>query len=71
MTVTELIAHLRCFDGDHRVVVRGYEEGVDDILPPRGVEIVLDVHDEDWNGPHDMVESAGEPAILIAGVRPR
>jgi hypothetical protein len=24
MTVTELIAHLRRFDGDHRVVVRGY-----------------------------------------------
>lgn len=52
MTVDELIEKLRAFPGDARVVVPGYESGIDDIDEPRLASIYLDVWEESWSGPH-------------------
>jgi hypothetical protein len=68
MTVGELILALRKHDAEHRVVVQGYEEGFDDVLPPRPVTLALDVHPETWNGPHDSA-AGGVPAVCLAGRR--
>ena len=68
MTVGELILGLMKHNAEHRVVVQGYEEGFDDVLPPRPVTLELDVHPETWNGPHDSA-AAGIPAVYLAGRR--
>lgn len=57
MTVAELIAVLSAFPQDSRVVVRGYEYGVDDILSPKAVIIALNVNDESYAGPHEDLDS--------------
>lgn len=68
MTVGELISALMKHDAEHRVVVQGYEEGFDDVLPPRSVTLELDVHAETWHGPHDSAPG-GVPAVYLAGRR--
>lgn len=68
ITVTQLIEQLGKFPKEVRVVVRGYELGVDDIKLPRLVNLALDINEEDYEGPHDIVEQ-GMPAVFISDVR--
>ena len=56
MTVAELIAALSEFLPDQRVLVRGYEYGLDDPLKPRALQVALNVNDEDYAGPHEAVD---------------
>jgi len=71
MTVGELIEKLRAYPADVRVVVPGYEGGVDDIAEPEAVRLHLDVPAlaEDWYGPHQVHDDAPVPAVLIADLR--
>ena len=54
MTVGELIELLGSFPRSLRVVVDGYEEGYDDIIPDRVVKVIvaLDVGTHSWQGKH-------------------
>ena len=54
MTVKELVAHLEKYPDNLRVVVNGYEDGYDDILPERifTTKIELDAGKHDWEGQH-------------------
>lgn len=58
MTVKQLIESLsKIEDQEVRVMVKGYERGVDDIedIIPEIVNIALDVNKEWWNGTHEEV----------------
>ena len=54
MTVKELVEFLEKYPDDLRVVVNGYEDGYDDILPGRISirKIQLDAGTQDWEGQH-------------------
>lgn len=54
MTVKELTEFLEKYPDDLRVVVNGYEDGYDDILPERifTTKIELDAGKHDWEGQH-------------------
>jgi hypothetical protein len=60
MTVTQLIQILSTIDNpdDVRVMVRGYEGGVDDIvnITPDVIHVALDVNDEWYYGKHETVD---------------
>ena len=55
MTVKELMEFLGKYPDDLRVVVNGYEDGYDDILPERisTRKIQLDAGTHDWEGKHN------------------
>lgn len=58
MTVRELIESLsKIEDQEVRVMVKGYERGVDDIedIIPEIVNVALNVNKEWWNGTHEVV----------------
>jgi len=58
MTVRELIKVLeRIEDQETRVMVKGYEGGVEDIdnITPAIVNVALNVNKEWWNGSHEIV----------------
>lgn len=66
MKVHELIAELSHFDPQQRVVIPGYEGGVDDLEPEdvRQVMLCLDVNTADYLGAHEVVspeELAAQP----------
>lgn len=72
MTVNELIALLFRMDGERRVVVRGYEGGVNDVVEVIAIDVNLNVNDEEWFGSHEVVggyvRSRGAvPAVHING----
>lgn len=71
MTVAELIAALQALPPDARVVVNGYEHGVDDIVAPRPIKINPDTNSkEDWfAGPHETRDDGIEPAVYIGATR--
>ena len=57
MTVEELIVELRKHDGSRRVVVDGYEGGVDDVTAAKQTEVALNVNPSpDVYGAHETVE---------------
>jgi len=66
MKVKELIQQLTQLDPEALVIVDSYEGGIIEPLSPREVEIVLDVHTEDYYGPHDLA-SPKETGIRIKG----
>lgn len=55
MKVKELIESLQRQDQDARVVIRGYEGGVDDVSGSDAVTIAVDVHEEWYYGKHETV----------------
>jgi hypothetical protein len=67
-TIAELIEKLREFPQDARVIVNGYEGGYEDVTGVNAIPIKLNVHTEDYYGPHDDPErgDADETAILIS-----
>ena len=70
MTVGELRHKLREYDDDTRVVVHGYEGGYCDVFDVSQVDIILDVHEAHYYGPHEKVgrtssEEKDETAVLL------
>jgi hypothetical protein len=57
MTVAELIEKLKEYPQDLRVVVRGYEMGVNDVSHFEELEILLDYYDAWYYGKHEGVFS--------------
>jgi hypothetical protein len=61
MTVTQLIQILSTIDNpdDIKVMVRGYEGGVDDIvnITPDVIHVALDVNTEWYYGKHETVDN--------------
>ena len=58
MTVKELIQILQQIeDQEVRVMVKGYERGIDDPenTIPAIINVALDVNEEWWNGSHEVV----------------
>ena len=53
MTVKELIEQLQQLDPDTHVFTNGYEGGYCDAVIPIPKEIALNVHKEEWMGPHE------------------
>lgn len=53
MTVKELIEKLRQLDPDIHVFTKGYEGGYCDVKISRLKEIALNIHKEEWMGPHE------------------
>ena len=72
MTVKELTEFLEKYPDDLRVVVNGYEDGYDDILPERIFtrKIQLDAGTHDWEGQHNdspnVDESTDDAKIVEA-----
>ena len=72
MTVKELVELLEKYPDNLRVVVNGYEDGYDDILPERisTTKIELDAGKHDWEGQHGAAfpedESTEDPKIVEA-----
>ena len=52
MTVGELIQELSKYPSNQRVVISGYEGGFVDVTSVHNVEIMLNVLDEWYYGPH-------------------
>ena len=60
MTVKELIESLsKIKDQEVRVMVKGYEEGVEDIenIIPEIINVALNVNTEWWNGTHEVIRN--------------
>ena len=70
MTVAELITLLREYPPDLRVVVNGYEEGYDDVVPEliTPVRIALDTGTHDWEGTHKHADDARSDADTVEAV---
>ena len=61
MTVQDLIELLATYPSGLRVVVNGYEDGFDDVVPERVsvIQIELDVGQEGWEGRHNTADHEG------------
>lgn len=68
MTIAELITAFQQYPQDMRVVVLGYEDGVDDVLSLSPTPIVRDVSDSPLRGQHDICEEdeADETALCLS-----
>ena len=58
MTVEKLINALQQFDPKLRVIMRGYEGGVDDIGSLQDLQIALNVHDAWYYGKHELADAS-------------
>ncbi len=69
MTIRELIAHLKKYSPEMRVLVPGYEGGYNDVQFFNERKIALNVHTQDYMGAHDDVEGLGdgEVALVVSG----
>ena len=69
MTIQELIEKLKTFPPDIKVVVRGYEDGYNDISDIREVAIKLNASEYWWDGQHgDTKDVDAIRAIELAGL---
>jgi len=66
MTANELIAELQKHPPETRVVVSGYEDGLDDISRVISASIVATPKPKPYEGRWETEES-GEPAIFLFG----
>jgi hypothetical protein len=67
MKVNELLALLSQMPANADVVVKGYEEGVDDVVDIALIQIRRDVHKEWYYGKHEVDKTGNIQAVLIAG----
>jgi hypothetical protein len=67
MKVRELLEMLQQFDPDNLVVVDGYEDGVTKPFNQVEVKVLLNVHDEDYYGPHEIA-LPGDPRESVKAV---
>lgn len=56
MEVSELINFLSKFDSSTRVMLKGYEEGYDDLKEVKEKDVVLNFYNDWWNGEHEALE---------------
>ena len=72
MTVGELIEKLQKFDPSMRVMVDGYEGGLEDPQEPRQNFVVLDYHEHSYYGKHEYHHvTEMNPASCSAIIIPR
>jgi hypothetical protein len=67
MRVHELITVLSMMSQDAVVVVKGYEEGVDDVADVKLVQIHKDVYKEWYYGKHEIDDAGSVQAVFLAG----
>ena len=65
MTVAELIEKLKTYPKDLKVLVDGYEGGFNEISAVKTIKVKLNVHTEEYNGPHDDVVDADTEVVVI------
>ena len=79
MNIKELIEMLYQFDPETRVIVKGYEDGFNDISEVKEMSIMLNVHREWYYGVHDkpcpeykemLPNSTEVKAIYLGGKNP-
>ncbi|MBI4353585.1 MAG: hypothetical protein HY593_06660 [Candidatus Omnitrophica bacterium] len=72
MKIKDLIEKLKTFPTDTKVLVRGYEDGYDDVVLVEEKTVVKDQDAPDWNGEYDNAEPDAkntENAVVIFGNR--
>jgi len=67
MKVNELLALLSQMPANADVVVKGYDEGVDDVVDIALIQIRRDVHKEWYYGKHEIDETSHIQAVLLQG----
>ena len=68
MTVEELIQHLQSLPPNAKVVVRGYEDGYNDILQIKSVRIKQNPNAYTWDGEYeDNTDADAMEAINLYG----
>ena len=67
MRVNELIDLLSQMPAEATVVVKGYEDGVDDVIDVTLVQIRRNVYKEWYYGQHEIDEAGDTRAVFIAG----
>lgn len=68
MTIHELIESLKRYPPGMQVVVKGYEDGFNDIDTIKQVSIILNTNEEWWYGAHsDSKDKPGVPALSLTG----
>lgn len=68
MTIQELIDKLKTFPPETLVVVRGYEEGYNDISILKEISLELDANEEWYYGQHTISKDSNAPkAIVLLG----
>jgi len=68
MTARELITELQKYPADTRIVVRGYEDGYNDILKLIPMKIKLNVYEHWYEGAHEeSFDGEGVDAINLFG----
>lgn len=71
MKVGELITQLQALDPNLRVMVRGYEDGVNDVFDVRSVCIRKNQNTHWYDGLYAItLDGSGEPVIEIWGDNP-
>ncbi len=65
MTVKELIQQLQKCDPETLILVDGYESGFSDISKIREIKVELNVHTEEYNGPHEETDKSNTKAYLL------
>ncbi len=71
MTVGELIKALQNFDPSHPVVVDGYEGGYSDTTYIQSIELIRNVNEPYYYGPHDTPGSYNTKPTFTAVYIPR
>tara|TARA_R110000823_G_scaffold10240_3_gene35345 strand:+ start:2264 stop:2506 length:243 start_codon:yes stop_codon:yes gene_type:complete len=76
MTVEELIKNLQCLPADTPVLVDGYENGYDEIVEVREMEVFQYTTAQEWDGEYQMTgahpgfrDKETFPAVVIKGRR--
>jgi hypothetical protein len=69
MTVAELIALLKSEDPTACVVVRGYEDGYDDVDGLERITIAPNADTNEWDGAFEL-SADGEAAVFLVSRRP-
>lgn len=68
MTAKELIQHLQTLPPDTKIVVRGYEDGYNDILKVKKVKIKLNPNSYIWEGEYeDSTDDNAMDAVDLFG----
>lgn len=68
MTASELIQHLKALPPDTKIVIRGYEDGYNDILKLRTIKIKPDKNSHWYLGEYeDSTDADSIPAVDLFG----
>lgn len=72
MKASELMLELSQYHPDARVVIPGYEGGLEDMELIRAMPIVLNTNTESYEGPHEAVDITmphNEVAVILGKLR--